>query len=167
MNLEHYVTLKLDASWRPVEIIPATEALIMDILNKCNVVETWDRTVSTPRQIFKLPSVIVLKDFTLSSKHKIKCTRKNVLLRDQNTCQYCGDTYRCMTIDHVIPKSKGGKFDWNNLVTSCEKCNQKKGDRTPEAANMRLLSKPEVPNSKYVKIFNSVNLKPEWMQYIA
>jgi 5-methylcytosine-specific restriction endonuclease McrA len=167
MNLEHYVTLKLDASWRPVEIIPATEALIMDILNKCNVVETWDRTVSTPRQIFKLPSVIVLKDFTLSSKHKIKCTRKNVLLRDQNTCQYCGDTHYCMTIDHVIPKSKGGKFDWNNLVTSCEKCNQKKGDRTPEAANMKLLSKPEVPNSKYVKIFNSVNLKPEWMQYIA
>ena len=167
MNLEHYVTLKLDASWRPVEIIPATEALIMDLLDKCKVIETWDRTVSTPRQIFRLPSVIVLNDFTLTSKHKIKCTRKNVLLRDQNTCQYCGDAQSCMTIDHVVPKSKGGKFDWNNLVTSCEKCNQKKGDRTPEAANMKLLSKPEVPNSKYVKIFNSANLKPEWLQYIA
>lgn len=167
MELDQYITLKLDASWRPIDIIPATEALVMDILDKCNVIETWDRTVSSPRQTFRLPSVIVLKDFTLTTKVKMKCTRRNVLLRDQNTCQYCGVSDSSMTIDHIFPKSKGGKFEWTNVVASCANCNQKKGDRTPDKANMKLLSKPEVPNSKFIKIFNESNLKPEWMQYIA
>ena len=167
MDIDKYITLKLDAAWRPVEIISAKEALIMGILNKCSVIETWDRMIISERATFKLPSVIVLKEYCFSHKVKMRCTRANVLLRDQYTCQYCGSSHSDMTIDHVMPKSKGGKFEWTNLVTSCEPCNQKKGDRTPDKANMKLIAKPEAPNSRFARIFNESNLKPEWKQYIA
>lgn len=165
MSLDEYFTLKLDSAWRPLAIIPAKEALIMGVMEKCNVIETWDKKISSEKHVFELPSVIVLKTYNNKTKRQPKCTRMNIFLRDNHVCQYCGITGVKMTIDHVIPKSKGGGFEWSNLVTCCEKCNQKKGDRTPDKAGMKLLNKPVIPASKLTKIFNPNSIKPEWKYY--
>ncbi|GAA6615943.1 HNH endonuclease [Scytonema sp. NUACC26] len=85
-------------------------------------------TVSNPERHWKVPAV----------------NRREVLKRDSNTCQYCGSTKR-LTLDHVIPRSKGGQHTWNNVVTACERCNQNKGDRLPHEAGMVLKSKPKAP----------------------
>jgi 5-methylcytosine-specific restriction endonuclease McrA len=76
----------------------------------------------------------------------IELSRKNIIRRDNYRCQYCGKKTSTLTIDHVIPKSRGGTDTWDNLVAACVKCNNKKGNRTPSEANMPLLKKPRKPN---------------------
>lgn len=166
MTLDSYLTLKLDASYRPLAVVSAKEALVMSVLDKCNVIETWDRKVAAGKHTFDLPSVIALKAYTNKNKTQVKCTRGNIFWRDNHTCQYCGTTDAKMTIDHVIPKSKGGHFGWDNIVTCCEPCNQKKGDRTPEKAAMSLLNKPTMPSTKFIRMFNLHAIKPEWAHYL-
>lgn len=166
VELTNYKTLKLDSSWQPLDIIPAFDALVMSMDDKCMIVETWDRKIRSQYRSFDLPSVIVLKNYRASKAHKTKCTKQNIIVRDNNTCQYCGRSDCKMTIDHVIPRSKGGKFSWENLVTACPSCNQKKGDRSLFDSNMRLLS---IPNEPKYQLFKKRVLNPseEWQQYMG
>ena len=100
------------------------------------------RTVSSE---FDFPSVIRLRKYTRIPFKNIVLTRKNVMRRDGNRCQYCGSSSD-LTIDHVIPKSRNGKDTWDNLVTACNKCNHKKGNKTPSEAGMNLKKEPYRPN---------------------
>jgi len=102
---------------------------------------------------------------------KVKLTRRNIILRDNHTCQYCNKKKPLsqLNIDHVIPKSKGGKNTWDNLVCSCIKCNSNKRDRTPKQAGMKLLRKPKKPNiylmfKRYAEIFYNDNYE-EWRSF--
>ncbi len=95
---------------------------------------------------FPFPSVIRLANFIRVPFKKIELSRKNVIRRDAMTCQYCGGKHTDLTVDHVIPKSRGGADSWENLVTACKKCNNKKGSRTPEEADMKLIARPKRPN---------------------
>ena len=101
--------------------------------------------IHSPSQILLIPQYIRLK-----VNHKEKAwripvvNRKEVLRRDKHTCQYCGST-KSLTLDHVIPTSKGGKHEWNNITTACESCNNRKGNRTPQQANMVLHTQPKAP----------------------
>jgi 5-methylcytosine-specific restriction endonuclease McrA len=92
---------------------------------------------------YEVPKVLCLKTF-VKNRPRVTPSRKNIIERDNNTCQYCGKTFVSseLTMDHVHPKSKGGERTWQNIVTSCFKCNQKKANRTPEEAGMELLSEP-------------------------
>ena len=159
-------TLKLDSTYRPVGVIDCLEALVMCIVGKATAVEEYDEEISSPSVTFKLPSVIVLKTVVKFISRGIRPSRKNILWRDKNQCQYCGgiEAPNDMTIDHMIPRSRGGGNTWSNLVTCCKKCNQKKRDRTPEEANMSLLNKPRRPKNSVLRQISDV--QPIWNIYL-
>lgn len=159
-------TLKLDSTYRPVGVIDCIEALVMCIVGKATAVEEYEEEISSPSVTFKLPSVIVLKTVVKFISRGVKPSRKNILWRDKCQCQYCGviEAPKDMTIDHVIPRSRGGGNTWSNLVTCCKKCNQKKRDRTPEEANMCLLQTPVKPKNSVLRQISDV--QPIWNIYL-
>jgi 5-methylcytosine-specific restriction endonuclease McrA len=159
-------TLKLDATYRPIGVVDCLEALVMCIVGKATAVEEYEEEISSPSITFKIPSVIVLKTVVKFISTGIRPSRNNILWRDKNQCQYCGviESPRDMTIDHVIPRSRGGENTWSNLVTCCKKCNQKKGNRTPEEANMSLLNKPVKPRNSILRQISDV--QPIWNIYL-
>ena len=159
-------TLKLDSTYRPVGVIDCLEALVLCIVGKATAVEEYEDEIYSPSVTFKIPSVIVLKNVVKFISRSIRATRNNIIWRDKNTCQYCGyvGTSSNLTLDHVLPKSRGGDNSWLNLVTCCKKCNQKKRDRTPEEADMKLLNKPVKPKHTVLKNINEV--QPIWNIYL-
>ncbi len=121
------------------------------------------RSVSTT---LPWPSIIRLKTYIHVSRNSINLTRKNVLRRDNHKCAYCGRGDLPFTVDHILPKARGGKETWENLVAACIVCNNKKGDKTPEEANMSLRIKPHKPNH-IMFILNSVSrIDESWKPYL-
>lgn len=115
---------------------------------------------------FPWPSVIRISKFIKVPYKKVILTRKNILRRDNYKCAYCGRSDLMLTVDHIIPKARGGSDSWENLVTACTKCNNIKGDRTPEEANMKLLTKPYKP-SHVIFIKNIVSkIDEKWKPYL-
>jgi len=167
MNKEFEMkTLKLDASYRPVGIVDCIEALVLCIVGKATAVEEYEEDISSPSITFKIPSVIVLKTIVKYFDYQISPNRTNVIWRDSNTCQYCSKKMLSseLTMDHVLPKSRGGDNTWTNLVTCCKKCNQKKRDRTPEEAGMKLNKKPLKPSNSILRFTNKII--PIWNIYL-
>ena len=166
--MEQISVLKLDSSFKPIEIIPWEEAFLLTWLNKAWAVEYTDKWVSSAKQKFQIPSVIVLFKYIEQKFFTLPCTRKNILIRDENHCQYCAKGFRDadLTIDHVIPKSKGGKTVWNNVVTACKPCNQKKRDFLLENSAVTLIRRPKKPSYRSIikKRMGNVNLK--WNEYL-
>ena len=141
------MTLKLDSSFKPLGIISWKDALWLILSGKAYAVEFYEKYVKSVKEMFQLPSVIVLKQFIKYEVIGPPCTRKNIFIRDEFSCQYCG--IECekleLTIDHVIPRSKGGNNSWTNLVAACKKCNQKKGDKTLSQVGLVLQKRPKKP----------------------
>ena len=105
------------------------------------------RFMRTPNIRIRIPEVIVLKAFNGFVRREIRFSRRNIFERDRNTCQYCGDRLpkSDLTLDHVVPQSRGGHDSWENLVLACVRCNVRKANRTPEEAQMPLLRQPVKP----------------------
>jgi 5-methylcytosine-specific restriction endonuclease McrA len=142
--------LKLDATFRPIEIISWQEAFRLYFSDKVDIIEEYhDKTVNAPSGEFKIPSVIRVKKHIKKSTGKVKFCRNHIMRRDKYTCQYCGkkvaETSE-LTMDHIVPASKGGKKTWDNIVASCRQCNAKKADVDLEKCGMKLLSKPRIPD---------------------
>lgn len=116
---------------------------------KVEVLEHHDTRVRSVKRSFQLPSIIRLKTYVRYPRPRpvIRFSRENVYIRDKYCCQYCGDRFSAkeLTLDHVLPVSQGGRKTWTNVVSACRTCNQKKRNRTPEEADMPLLSQPVVP----------------------
>lgn len=106
-----------------------------------------DEFIHTPARRLKVPQVIRLFSYDKIPRREVKFSRKNILSRDDNRCQYCGKHYPAtqLSIDHIIPRSRGGSSKWDNLVASCSKCNTKKGGKSPQEAGMKLIRKPIIP----------------------
>jgi 5-methylcytosine-specific restriction endonuclease McrA len=109
--------------------------------------EKEEEAIKTVSRVIKIPRVIVLVRYDRMLRKEAKFNRINIFRRDGDSCQYCGERFPRseLTIDHVIPRSLGGKSVWENVVCSCMDCNRKKGGRTPEEARMRLINKPKRP----------------------
>lgn len=121
------------------------------------------RTVTTS---YPFPSVIKLTSYIRMPYKKIELTRRNILRRDGNRCQYCGKKAPDMTIDHVVPRSRGGRDAWENLVTACVNCNNSKGSKTPEEANMPLMAQPKKPHHiMFLKQFIG-RLEDNWRPFL-
>ena len=162
-------TLKLDSSYRPVQIISAFEAFCMIYLDRANLVEVYDgEYYHSAYEKFPIPSVISLKRFINRDKLTLKCNRKNVFWRDQNICQYCGGHFPTdkLTLDHVTPRSKGGPKSWENIVTCCKRCNQVKGDKLPFQAGMKPLKQPSQPSSQIFHIVEKGKIHETWLPYL-
>lgn len=161
-------TLKLDASYRPIEIVDALEALILCWMDKASMVETYTQQVHSPNESYELPAVIVLKRLVKFAYVNMQCNRHNILWRDYYTCQYCGNIFddKELTLDHVVPKSKGGRNTWTNIVAACKQCNQKKGDKTPTEARMRLIRAPKRPLSNVLNRCKLRTVEEVWKNYL-
>ncbi len=162
------MTLKLDSAYKPVGIVSWRDALVLVITEKAYAVELYETYVRSAREVFQLPSVIALKRFVNIDFLRPVCSRKNIILRDEDTCQYCGCNFHTddLTMDHIIPKSQGGDKSWENIVASCKACNQKKGNRTPEQAGMKLLKEPKPLTGPKMLQRRSENLHSHWRNYL-
>ena len=163
------LTLKLDSSYRPVGIIDARKALVMCFVDRAKVVEFYkEHSIKTVTSEFRLPSVIVIDKFVKYRPTSLVCSKKNVMWRDQYICQYCNKQFleKDLSVDHMLPKSRGGERTWTNLVTACKKCNQKKANRTPEEAKMMPVNKPRKPVVTLLKTLHKTKIKQEWIPYL-
>ena len=138
----------------------------MTFLGKAEIVcNSNGKKVRSVYRTFDCPSIVRLSLFIKVPYKRIILSRKNILRRDNHKCQYCGSTVN-LTVDHIIPKSKGGEDIWENLVTACIKCNNKKGDRTPEDAKMVLKVSPKKPSHiTFIKNFLG-NIDEDWKPYL-
>lgn len=140
--------LLLNASYEPLKVIDWKKAMTLILLDKAEIVEARpDCLVRSARQTFCLPSVAKLKNMARWRRQHMRFSRTNVFRRDDFTCQYCTKRFRMadLSLDHVIPRSKGGRTKWTNIVTACKPCNGAKEDRTPSQAGMKLAREPFVP----------------------
>ena len=171
--LEKCPALVLNADYRPLSYYPLSlwcwqDSIKSVFLDRVNIVSTYDRVIRSPSFQMNLPSVIALKNFVKPQSNP-NFTRFNVFLRDRFTCLYCGSK-KDLTFDHLLPRSKGGKTNWENVVTACSACNVKKGGRLYEKSGMLLFRKPYSPtiedlhnNGKY---FPPNFLHESWMDYL-
>ncbi|KAG0468728.1 hypothetical protein HPP92_018056 [Vanilla planifolia] len=139
--------LVLDVSYRPVNVVCWKRAICLEFLEKADVLEYYDQTVSSPVGSFNIPAVLrVTNLLQVGKRRRIKhnFSRKSIYYRDSYTCQYCSSR-QDLTIDHVVPTARGGEWKWENLVTACANCNSRKGQKTLEEANMTLIKIPKAP----------------------
>ena len=172
--LSDYNALVLNADYRPLSYLPLSilswqEAIKATFLNRVNVVSVYDISVKSPTIKLNIPSVVVLKQYIKRSK-STAFNRSNIFLRDDFSCQYCGSNGP-LTFDHLIPKSKGGKTCWANVVTACISCNLKKGSKDIKSAGMKIKKLPicPSPDSLIKKGFNfkRKNFHISWNDFIS
>jgi len=140
--------LLLNITYEPLKIINWKKAITLLCLGKVEVIEEYDHEIHSVSFSIRLPSVVRLLKLIKRPKNLIKFSRQNIYGRDRYKCQYCGRHFASeeLTYDHVLPKSRGGRTEWENIVTCCVDCNRRKGGRTPEEAAMRLVRKPARPS---------------------
>jgi len=158
--------LVLNASYEPLNITSWRRAVVLLLKGKAEQVEHNGRVVY---HNIPLPTVIRLRHYIKVPYKEIPLTRKNILHRDSHACQYCGYTGEELTLDHVVPRSRGGGEFWENMVTACVRCNIKKGNRTPKEANMPLRQVPRRPHSSlYFEVTKHVKsgVHQEWRKYV-
>lgn len=171
-SLDERRVLVLNASYEPVKIIGWKRAMILWLAEKVDVIEHQDALVHSISSSFELPSIIRVRQYIRrrrSASQNFK--RSHIFNRDDYKCQYCARDFaqKDLTLDHVVPVKHGGPKTWENLVTCCRLCNQKKGARTPTQANMPLLSKPQrmprnfIPDLVYIR----KDLPDTWKMYLG
>lgn len=140
----HHPVLVLNASYEPINICAARRAVVLVLKGLAHPEEMSPQTLHSTRRQYPVPSVIRLLEYRRVPHQNRALSRKNILMRDRYTCQYCGRNGQSatLTLDHVVPRSRGGESAWENLVACCHECNNRKGSRTPEEAGMRLARMP-------------------------
>jgi 5-methylcytosine-specific restriction endonuclease McrA len=168
-----YRVLVMDVSYRPVDVIDWKQGLLLDLRGKGDVLEYYDKSVRSARDEWPLPAVVVTKQHAHQLTENYAPTKMNIQARDNYSCQYCGTEKKPFTIDHVMPKSRDGEWTWDNLVCCCPVCNSKKGNRTPNEANMPLRRTPRAPKPGSLapprlrsNLRSARKLPPEWTFYI-
>jgi 5-methylcytosine-specific restriction endonuclease McrA len=159
--------LVLNQDYSAFSICSATKAFLLVFLQKAEIVNSsLHLQLHTVSHSFPYPTVIRLFKYVYVPYKGIELSRQNVFKRDRNMCQYCGSTHN-LTLDHVIPKSKGGKTSWENLITACQRCNSNKGHQTPEQAGLTIKIKPYKPSFiMFLRDFSG-NLDDSWLPFIA
>ena len=165
-NIMGRKVLVLNQSYEPLMVINAKRAIILVLKDKVELLEKYKESIRSVRMIFDLPSVIRLNFYVRLKYKDIILTRKNIFKRDQYCCQYCSKNKNLLTIDHVIPKNRGGQDSWENLVTACSRCNTRKGNHLLKDLSMKLQKVPRKP-SKIFHLQSYVNKNQDnWRQYL-
>jgi 5-methylcytosine-specific restriction endonuclease McrA len=159
--------LVLNANFAPINVTSTRRAIGMILNGKANLVLNGRGEIRTVTQIYPRPSIIRLERMIKRPRPGVRLTKREVLRRDDYTCQYCGQRAAYLTIDHVIPRRLGGKHTWNNLVAACPSCNHHKGGRTVDQAQMRLLRPPAEPPASADYIFaRHLRDNVEWIPFV-
>jgi 5-methylcytosine-specific restriction endonuclease McrA len=159
-------TLVLDRSYQPINVVPWQKAISYLARERATVLEEYPTQL---RAGMAMPAVVTLNHSYQRQKQRVKFSRHNLLARDKNRCQYCGQKLPAseLTYEHVIPRCQGGTTCWENVVMACVACNKQKANRTPEQAGMKLLTKPARPSwiPQYNPRLRSSQVPPEWRDY--
>ena len=161
--------LVLNATYEPLSIISVQRAVVLLLKEKAELVEAAAERMRASRVNMPVPLVIRLV-YYVRIPHPVVLapTRRSVCLRDNYTCQYCGATpgKGLLTLDHVLPRSRGGQTSWENVVTACRTCNMRKGDRTPEEAHMVLRRRPGRPHYVAFLMLSEGSHRDVWGKYV-
>jgi len=161
--------LVLNQNYEPLNVCNVRRALVLVFNGKPEVLESNHAIIHSPMHNIHAPSVIRLAHMIRRPQPRAKLSRREVFLRDDYTCQYCGVHTRDLTLDHVMPKSRGGPHTWENLVSACRACNHRKGGKTIEEARMRPLHMPRQPKANiYHLVYRYVQAAPleEWHKFL-
>lgn len=160
--------LVLNANYEPVHVCDTRRALGLLLTEKAALVINGRGEVRTVNRCVPRPSIIRLMRMISRPRPRLQLTRREVFRRDNHTCQYCGHKAADLTVDHVIPRHRGGPHTWANVVTACAACNHRKGGRSVEEAGMKLLHKPAEPPASARYIFGRhLDQNREWEEYLA
>jgi 5-methylcytosine-specific restriction endonuclease McrA len=177
--------LVLNRHYQPVNVTSVRRALVMLYIGAARALDSqyqlfdftswsalsaeYGEAVTTVKQRIRVPRIVVLQAYDRVPVGRIRFSRHNIFARDDHTCQYCGEPFprRMLNLDHVVPRSRGGRSNWENIVTSCIECNFKKGGRTPEEAGMNLLRPPRRP--RWSELVHPPRLRVryrEWLPFL-
>jgi 5-methylcytosine-specific restriction endonuclease McrA len=159
--------LVLNASYEPLNVCSVRRAHVLVFKGKAEILEAHARELRSATDTFRWPHVIRLLHYVRVPRIvQRKISRRALFARDGWRCQYCGSAGK-LTLDHVVPRSRGGHSDWENVVTSCSPCNLRKGDRLPEEARMSLHSKPRTPAPALFVTLSAPTIPDRWQPYLA
>jgi 5-methylcytosine-specific restriction endonuclease McrA len=159
--------LVLNQNCEPLNICRVRRAVVLLLRGKAEVLENGRGDLHAVASVFDVPSVIRLVYFVKRPRCQRRLSKHEVFQRDRYTCQYCGRESRELTLDHVVPRRRGGEHSWENIVSACIPCNRRKAGQTPDEARMPLLSKPKAPGSDGFYVphqYLSMNI--EWRKYL-
>jgi 5-methylcytosine-specific restriction endonuclease McrA len=144
--------LVLNANFEPINVCNTKRAIGLVIAGKAMLIQNGRGEIRTVKKSYPRPSIIRLERMIKRPRPQVKLTKREILRRDDYTCQYCGNRSNHLTIDHIVPRHMGGEYSWENLITACASCNHRKGGRTLEQAQMRLMADPSEPpeSAKYI-----------------
>lgn len=186
MKVLHRPTLVLNRNWQPVNVTTVARALVLVWNESARVVDTdsfqlydwsdWARLQPTEGELFiqavtmrlKVPEVVALNGYDRLPTASVSFSRRNIFKRDHYACQYCGMQPGTdeLTIDHVVPRSRGGASTWENCVLACVSCNKRKADRTPDEAHMRLKHRPVRPDWRPLYAAHDVRIA-SWTKFLS
>ncbi len=160
--------LVLNASYEPINVCTVRRATVLVLKERAEVLERGEGALHSERIVMERPCVIRLLRYVRIPRdvHRRKITRKAVLARDAYTCQYCGRQAPSLTVDHVIPRSRGGESVWENIVASCGPCNRKKGNHLPREVAMHPRTRPKPPGPTVFIRIASPRIPLAWEPYL-
>ena len=165
--MESSSVLVLNQNYEPLNVCNLRRAVILVLGGKAEIIETARGVLRSATTRFPLPSVIRLVHFIRRPRPRVRLTRKEIFARDGWACVYCGRHTRDLTLDHVMPRHRGGPHTWDNLVAACKPCNHRKAGQTPHEAHMELLHQPGEPRvSVYHAFFPYLGEQTEWQKFV-
>lgn len=147
MRLLDDSVLVLNQNYEPLSVCSVRRALLLILRGRAEAVEKLEVVVRSVSQEFSVPSVVRLERYINAPRRSVVLSKRNIFKRDRFECQYCGKRDAKLTIDHVVPRTKGGPSTWENMVCACAACNNKKGEQRPEQVGLKLRTQPKRPNS--------------------
>ena len=165
-NFNSHRTLILNSTFQPLSVASAKRSISLLLAKKINVIKESKYEIRSENKIIKIPKVALLTYYVKAPySRRVALNRSNIFIRDFYTCQYCGNNAE--SIDHIIPKSKGGEHEWSNVVACCKKCNLVKADKLLNQTILKLKSFPMKPQGNFwIKTIIGSNPDPEWKEYL-
>ncbi len=158
--------LILNATMEPLCVVPARRAVVLVLSDKADVVHANGHRFRSEHLDLSAPSVLRLRRYVhVPYRRRAALSRRGVFLRDEHLCQYCGRGAE--NVDHVVPRSRGGAHEWENVVAACRRCNSRKRDHTPDEAGMSLQRAPYAPRAAFWLLVAVGGPPPDWHPYLA
>lgn len=158
--------LVLNLNYVPINVCTARRAIILVGKGKAELLENHHGEVHTVTSIYDVPCIIRLIYLVKRPFAPRKLSKKEIFLRDQYTCQYCGKKTQDLTLDHVVPRRQRGPHTWENVVAACPRCNLRKAGRTPAEASMKLMKEPRAPQPNPYRMLQNYVILEEWRPYV-
>lgn len=159
--------LVLNVNFEPLNVSNTARAIGLLVVGKAEIVQNGRGLIYTPVRAYERPSVIRLRYMVHRPHPRVRLSKREIFRRDGYRCQYCGQSSAYLTLDHVLPRYRGGTYEWENLVSACPQCNRRKGNRTPQEAGMRLIHLPTEPAPSALYLYGRYLARnQEWVRYL-